>query len=205
VIVLADLDGTLVDSGAAVDRAWARWGERHGIAFEKIIATSPGRPSLAVVADLAPHLDAAAEAAALDAAQAEDTAELVALPGAAELLDGAAGGPVAIVTSCTSVLARTRLEVAGLAIPDVLVTSDRVAAGKPHPAGYLLAARELGVEPADCTVLEDAPAGVQAGRAAGMHVVGVLTAHRPDELAAHEHHATVAEWLRAIGADGLAA
>ena len=110
---------------------------------------------------------------------------------------------IAVVTSCTGDLARARLAAAGLEPPAVLVTADRLRRGKPDPEGYLLAARELGADPAGCVVLEDAPAGIEAGRAAGMRVVGVLTTHAPEALsAADERVATVADWLGARDRQG---
>jgi sugar-phosphatase len=202
-VVLSDLDGVLVDSQASIMRAWRWWGERHGVEPAAIDAVQHGRPSGEIVAALAPALDARAESRALDLRQAGDTDGIVALPGAAEMLDAFRPDRVAVVTSCTAPLARARLEAAGLRAPSVLVTADRLRRGKPDPEGYLLAARELGAEPSECVVLEDAPAGVQAGRAAGMRVVGVLTTHAPDALAgAHERVASVADWLRARRAAG---
>jgi sugar-phosphatase len=87
------------------------------------------------------------------------------------------------------------LRAAGLPVPQVLVTPERLSLGKPDPEGYLLAARELGAAPGDCVVFEDAPAGIQAGRAAGMHVVGITTTHDPAELDAHELAPSIAAWL----------
>jgi mannitol-1-/sugar-/sorbitol-6-phosphatase len=197
-VVLADLDGVLVDSHASIMRAWAWWAARHGLDGGAVEAVQHGRPSGEVIAALAPELDAAAESVAIDARQARDTDGVVALPGAAELF--AAWGPdrLAVVTSGTVPLATSRLRAGGLPLPRVLVTPERLRHGKPDPEGYLLAARELGAEPAECVVLEDAPAGVAAGRAAGMHVVGVLTTHAAAELAAaDETAATVAAWLAA--------
>jgi sugar-phosphatase len=197
-VVLSDLDGVLVDSHASIMRAWRWWGERHGIERAAIDAVQQGRPSGEIIAALAPALDAGAESRALDLRQADDTDGVVALPGAAEMLSAFGPDRVAIVTSCTVPLAAARLRAAGLEAPAVLVTPERLRRGKPDPEGYLLAARELGADPADCVVLEDAPAGVQAGRAAGMRVVGLLTTHAAEEIAAaHERVASVAEWLQA--------
>jgi sugar-phosphatase len=199
--VLSDLDGVLVDSHASIDRAWRWWGARHGLSGVRAATVPQGRPSGDVIAALAPGADVAAEARELDLRQARDTDGVVALPGAAELL--AAYGPdrVAIVTSCTAPLAAARLRAAGLRPPPVLVTADRLTRGKPDPEGYLIAARELGAAPADCVVLEDAPAGVEAGHAAGMRVVAVLTTHGAAELDdADERVADVAAWLEAAGA-----
>lgn len=190
--LLSDLDGVLVDSHGSVMRAWRWFGERHGV---DIRGVQQGRPSGEVIPMLAPHLDAGAEARALDELQAADTEGVIALPGAQELLRG--GGAVAIVTSCTVPLALARLGAAGLPVPEILVTPERLARGKPDPEGYLLAARELGADPADCVVFEDAPAGIAAGRAAGMHVVGITTTHDPAELDAHELAPSVGAWLSA--------
>ena len=143
-------------------RAWRWWGAAHGVAAEAIESVQQGRPSGEVIAALAPDLDAAAESRAIDLRQADDVDGVIALPGAHELFAGS--DPVAIVTSCTVPLATARLSAVGLAVPQVLVTPERLSRGKPDPEGYLLAARELGAAPADCVVFEDAPAG-DPGRA----------------------------------------
>jgi sugar-phosphatase len=180
--VLADLDGVLVDSTAATARVWWAWAVEHGLDPERVAHFSHGRPSADTVRQVAPALDPDAEAARLEAAQVADTEGVIALPGARELM-AAPPGPFAVVTSCPDPLARARLGAAGLPLPAVLVTRDRVRRGKPDPEPYLTAAAILGVDPAACLVLEDAVAGVEAGRAAGMTVIGVLTTHAPGELA----------------------
>jgi mannitol-1-/sugar-/sorbitol-6-phosphatase len=191
--ILSDLDGVLVDSHASIMRSWRWWGARHGVEADVIAAIEHGRPSGEVIAALVPGVDALQESQAIDLRQAGDVDDIVALPGAHELFAGT--GPVAVVTSCTDTLAKARLAAADLPVPGVLVTADRLARGKPDPEGYLLAARELGFDPADCVVFEDAPAGVDAGRAAGMHVVGITTTHDPAELEANELAPSVAAWL----------
>ena len=148
-----------------------------------------------VIAELTPGLDPAAENLEVERLQAEDSDDVVALAGAAELL-AHPPLPLAVVTSGTLALVRSRLRPAGLPEPGVLVTVDRVSRGKPDPEGYLIAAAELGVPPGECGVREDAPAGIEAGLAAGAHVVGVATTHRRAELGrAHEIVPTVADWL----------
>jgi mannitol-1-/sugar-/sorbitol-6-phosphatase len=196
--ILSDLDGVLVDSHESIMRAWRWWGALNGVAAGAVEAVQHGRPSGEVISQLAPHLDAAAESRAIDLRQAGDTEGVVALPGARELF--ARGGPLAVVTSCTVPLARARLRAGGLPTPAALVTPERLGRGKPDPEGYLLAARELGADPGDCVVLEDAPAGLQAGRAAGMRVVAITTTHPADELQADEHFPSVAAWLHAVTA-----
>jgi mannitol-1-/sugar-/sorbitol-6-phosphatase len=181
--VISDLDGVLVDSTAAVSRAWARWGARHGIDGAAIQGANHGRPSRAVVAEhVAPEL-VDAEAAWVLEAEVADTEGVIAYPGAADVL---ALPVVAIATSCEAPLARVRLASAGLPPPGVLVSSDEVAHGKPAPDPYLLAAERLGIDPAECLVIEDAPSGIAAGRAAGMTVWAVTTTHDPGEL--HDAH-----------------
>ena len=179
--VISDFDGVLADSSASIRRAWARWGERHGIDGAAIQAANHGRPSREVVAEHVPPELVAAESAWVLEAEVGDTGGVVAYPGAAEVL---ALPVVAIATSCEGPLARVRLAAAGLEPPAVLVTSDEVARGKPAPDPYLLAAERLGVDPAACLVLEDAPSGIAAGRAASMTVWAVTTTHAPEELGA---------------------
>jgi sugar-phosphatase len=181
--VISDMDGVLIDSVAATQRAWQRWAARLGIDGAAIQASNHGRPARDVVAEHVPAAAVDAEARRLVAAEVADTDGVVALPGAARVL---ALPVVAIATSCTGELAHARLDAAGLKRPEVLVSSDDVARGKPAPDPYLLAAERLGVDPAACLVLEDAPAGIAAGRAAGMAVWAVTTTHVPAELrAAH--------------------
>ena len=197
--VISDLDGVLVDSMAATARAWAAWGDRHGLDGVAIQAANHGKPAGAVVAAFVPPERLAEEAAILERLEVEDTEGVVALPGAAGVL---ALPVVAIATSCVHPLARARIGAAGLVAPEVLVTSDQVAHGKPAPDSYLLAAERLGLDPAGCLVLEDAPAGVAAGRAAGMTVWAVTTTHAPEDLTAADRVAAgglpeVLEWLAA--------
>ena len=197
--ILSDLDGVLVDSGDSIEETWRAWAAARDVDFARLDGRFHGVPSLAVIRRVAPHLDARAEAAAVEQMEIDNPAATV-LPGAAALLGGATGLPLAIVTSCTDALARARLGEAGLPVPAVLVTADRVAQGKPHPEGYRAAAAALGIDPADCLVLEDAPAGIAAGRAAGAQVVGITTTHAREELAeAHRLAASVAEALGLAG------
>jgi HAD superfamily hydrolase (TIGR01509 family) len=193
--VISDLDGVLVDSTAYVERAWTAFAERHGLEPAGVLAISHGRRTVDVIRLAAPHLDAEAEAAAIEA-EAIGAAELIEpLPGARELVASIPPEHFAIVTSGTRGIAVARLRAAGIRVPDVLVTAEEVDRGKPDPAGYLRAAALLGVEPSDAVVLEDAAPGVEAGRAAGMTVVAVLTT--TDEASLCEAHAIVPD-LRAL-------
>lgn len=175
--VLLDMDGTLVDSDAAVERSWRSWAGRWGADPDAVLAVMTGHPAEATVRRARPDLDDAMVAAATrDHLEHEyaDLADVVAAPGARELVEHleATFTPWAVVTSADTRLARARLDAAGLEFP-VLVPRDMVAAGKPDPEGYLTAADLLGVRPVDCLVVEDSAVGVAAGRAAGATVAGL--------------------------------
>jgi len=178
--VLSDLDGVLVDSGAAVERVWRDWAVSQNLDPISVERASHGVPSRQVIERVAPRLDAVTEGERVDRLHAATGG--VALPGAAELL--ALVSPFAVVTSCSPPLAAARFEAAGLVAPAVLITSDLTERGKPFADPYLAAASALGVSPHDCLVVEDAPAGVEAGLAAGAVVWAVSTTHSAAELGA---------------------
>jgi sugar-phosphatase len=182
VTLLFDLDGTLVDSRAVVERHWRRLCERLGLDFAEVLEVLHGVRSADVIRAFAPDADVEAEAASLDAAEEEDTAGLKVVRGAPELLAGLPSGSWAVVTSGHRTLAQGRLRAVGLPVPEIMVCGDEVAHGKPDPEGYLTAAKLLGAAPAACVVVEDAPAGVQAALAAGMRVIGITTTHPASAL-----------------------
>jgi mannitol-1-/sugar-/sorbitol-6-phosphatase len=175
--VLFDMDGTLVDSDAAVDRSWTAWAAEYGVDPALPLALAPGHPAADTVAKLLAGRDPetiAAGAARELALEYEDLAGVVAADGAHDLLRllDERGIPWAVVTSADLRLAKLRLGAAGITAP-ILVTSDDVARGKPDPAGYLLAAERLGVRCERCLVVEDAAPGAAAGRAAGALVAAL--------------------------------
>ena len=175
--VLLDMDGTLVDSDAAVERAWMTWAAEYRVDLGSVPLIAHGMPALGNVRRLRPDLseaEAAASAQRQLELQYDDVADVTAAPGAHQLLAelDRLGLPWAVVTSADPPLARVRLAAAGIR-PALLVTSDDVRHGKPDPEGYLLAARKLGADPRRCLVVEDAEAGVAAGRAAGAVVAGL--------------------------------
>jgi sugar-phosphatase len=193
--VLSDLDGVLVDSAAVIEETWRRFAARHGLDAEQVLAQSHGRRSVDLIRLVAPHVDADSEARLIEEEEIEAATGLRALPGARELVDSVPAERFAIVTSGTRALAVARLRAAGLPVPAVLVAAEEVERGKPDPAGYLRAAELLGVDPAHGVVLEDAPAGIEAGRAAGMTVIAVATTN--DRSALHRANTVVPD-LRAL-------
>jgi HAD superfamily hydrolase (TIGR01509 family) len=198
--VLSDLDGVLVDSGAVIEHTWRAFAERHGLDPVSVLAESHGRRTVDLIRLVAPHLDADVEAAEVERQEIENAEGLRPLPGARELVDSVPADRFAVVTSGTRALAVARLRAAGLPVPKVLVTAEQVEAGKPDPAGYLRAAALLGIDPARCLVLEDAPAGVAAGLAAGMTVIAVLTTN--DASALRNAHSRVRDLQALTAASG---
>ena len=180
--IIFDLDGVLVDSNGIAERHLRAWTDRHGVSFEHIASLHHGRTTVETIRLVAPHLDAKIEAALLEGAEAVDTDGLVAFAGAAQLLAGLPRERWAIATSGTRQTAMIRLSFVGLPLPNVLVTADDVAAGKPSPEPYLLTARRLRVDPTRCVVIEDAPAGIASARAAGARVIGVTSTNSADKL-----------------------
>jgi mannitol-1-/sugar-/sorbitol-6-phosphatase len=194
--LLFDSDGVLVDSDASVLRSWSRWARRWNLDADEVTAMVHGRRSADTVALLMAVEDRARALAEIDRYEVEDAITVTALPGAAELLGALPPGPWAVVTSGRRELAVARLRAAGLPVPSVLVCAEDVPAGKPDPAGYLLAATLLGLPATDCVVVEDSPAGIAAGGAAGATVLGV------SERALDTHSAVVVRDLRGLRWDG---
>jgi mannitol-1-/sugar-/sorbitol-6-phosphatase len=173
--LLFDMDGTLVDSTAVVERHWAAWASRNGLDLAEILRVSHGRPTIETLRLIAPQLATVEEAARLDAEEAGDSDGLRAVVGARELLASLPSDRWAVVTSAGRALATRRLRTALVPVPNVLVTPDDVLLGKPNPMGYVEAARRLGAAISRSIVIEDAPVGIEAGRAAGAIVIGVTT------------------------------
>ena len=169
--LLFDSDGVLVDSDASVTRSWTRWAERYGLDAPSVLHVVHGHRAADTVVELLPQAQHADALERIHRYELEDTAAVAALPGARELTSGLPDGRWAVVTSATSGLAAARLAAAGIVAPEVLVTADDVSTGKPAPDGYRLAASRLGAPVGDCVVLEDAPSGVEAARAAGVRAV----------------------------------
>jgi len=180
--VLFDLDGVLVESAGVVEASWGRWAEDRGVDFAALLPVLHGRPGRELVSEFAPDLDVEAEVATITAYEMAEEGALRAVPGARECVEAAPRW--AIATSGGRELALGRLRAVGHPVPDVLVSADDITRGKPDPEPYLKAAAALGVPPERCLVIEDAPAGIAAGKAAGMRVVAVTTSHRAEELSA---------------------
>jgi sugar-phosphatase len=175
--VLFDMDGTIVDSRAIVERTWLGWATEHGIPVEAALKVAHGRRTFETMQLLAPDVATPEEAARLDSLEEEQEGGEAAIPGALELLSSLPRDRWAVVTSAGRALALRRIARVGLPTPAIVVGADDVVAGKPNPEGYLKGARRLGLDPRRCVVFEDTPPGADAGRAAGARVVGLTTTY----------------------------
>lgn len=182
--ILFDLDGVLCDSTRAVDREWRAWAKKKGVDGDAVMSIAHGVRTIEVIRRVAPHLDAEKEARKIENHEAHDQAGVIVMPGAVDLVQSIPEGRWGVVTSGSRLLASARLRFCGLPVPKVLVTADDVAQGKPHPEPYLKGAERLGVNPADCVVCEDAPAGIQSARAGGMKVIGITSTYEAEKLEA---------------------
>jgi sugar-phosphatase len=173
--LLFDMDGVLINSTPAVARVWRGWAIEHGFDPEKVVTRAHGRPSLTTIREYLPHADHAAENREVERREIADLEGVIPLPGALQLLADLPSDRWTIVTSCTRPLAEVRIQAAGLPLPKKLITSNDITLGKPHPEPYLKGAAVLGFPPTECIILEDVPAGVRAGNAAGTKVIAFTT------------------------------
>ncbi len=176
------MDGTLVDSTAVVENTWAVWAKRNGVPLPELLAYSHGRPTIDTMHHFKPGIDwneDARQLLILEENQAEGT---IPIPGVKELLASLPPERWAVVTSAPRKLAELRIQAAGLPLPRVLVPVDEIERGKPHPEGYLKAARLLNFAAEECCVFEDTRPGIEAGLNAGMQVVGLLTTVAAERL-----------------------
>jgi sugar-phosphatase len=206
--VLFDMDGTLISSIASVERSWTTLAAEFAIPAELIAGFGfHGVPARDIIERLLADRGAEVRARALARIvelEVTDTADIAVLPGAGEALAALAeGSRSAIVTSCDARLAAARLAASGLPAPALVVTADDVTRGKPDPEPYVLGARRLGVDPARCLVVEDAPAGLTSGREAGAATLALCTTTDPDRLDADAVVADLAAVRFEVSAAGV--
>ena len=186
--LLFDMDGVLISSIGSVERCWARWADHYGVDREQALRITHGRRAIDTVRALRPDIDADEGLRVVEDMEVLDMDDLVVLPGVAQLLAALPTNRWTIVTSATTRLMKARLNHAGLPLPARMITGDMVVNGKPHPEPYMRGAEILGFAPKDCIVVEDAPAGVGAGKAAGSRVLAVMGSYPIEQL--HE-----ADWV----------
>ena len=175
---LFDMDGTIINSIASAERCWTAWAIKHGLDVATFLPTIHGVKGTETIRRLGlPGVDPVKECQEILDAEMLDLDGIVPIPGAIEFLNSLPRDKWAIVTSAPRELALRRLENAGMPLPDVMVTGESVANGKPNPECFLLGAKKLGVEASDCLVFEDAIAGILAGEGAGASVVVITSTH----------------------------
>ncbi len=198
------MDGILISSIEAAERAWLRWAAMRGVDPDLTVRTLHGRRTVETVSILRPDLDAQAELKVVEELECSDIDGLKVLPGVPELLRALPPNRWTVVTSATARLARVRLSAAGLPLPERLVTAELVSNGKPHPEPFLAGAALLEYPAQSCVVFEDSISGAQAGRAAGCTVVATTFSHGIESLdAAHYVVPDVAAVTVTESADGL--
>jgi mannitol-1-/sugar-/sorbitol-6-phosphatase len=188
--LLVDMDGTLVDSTAAVETGWRSFAERWGLDPEELLGQIHGRRSADIIAQYASRLPVSHEEAVAYHEQQYDRSgmtDVVALPGALDLLRSTPSDRLVVVSSGTRAEIVLRLEAAGLPTVPLIVGADDVDHGKPFPDPYLMGAKVLGLDAAQCLALEDAPAGIASARTAGCVTVGLLSTHTAVEMAEAAH------------------
>ena len=172
--IVFDCDGVLVDSDASVVAAWTTWASDRGLDPTAVVALCHGQPARATVLAFVDPDDADQALADIDSLEFDLAADARALPGAVALLSTLPRDRWGLCTSGNRALAVARLTASGIEPPRVFVTADDVASGKPDPEGYALALELLGADPFQSVVIEDAPNGVVAARAAGAgRIIGV--------------------------------
>jgi sugar-phosphatase len=201
---LFDMDGTVLNSIAAAERIWAAWAVRHGVDVETFLPTIHGVRAIDTITRLnLPGVDAEAQAAFITEAEIEDVEGIVEIPGAAAFLNSLPKDRWAMVTSAPRDLALRRMAAAAIPEPAVMITAEDVKSGKPDPAGYLLAAKRLGLDARDCLIFEDATVGIQAAEAAGAALMIITTTHQHPLETAHATLASYADIRVAIDSNGL--
>jgi sugar-phosphatase len=180
--ILFDLDGVLADSSASVERAWSTWARRVGLDPAYVYGEVHGRRAVDTIRALRPALDVDEELAFLVDLETTDNHDVLPIPGVVALLAALPANAWAVVTSGTRAVATSRLVAAGIPLPGIMISGESVLRGKPDPEGYLKGATMLGVPAVECVVVEDAPAGAAAARAAGMRLLALTTTHAAAEL-----------------------
>jgi HAD superfamily hydrolase (TIGR01509 family) len=181
-VLLFDMDGTLIDTDGVSNMVWEKWALKNSISLESILKVHHGRRPEETIHLVAPHLPEKEHAAEIYEAHATITTGFELIKGSKEFFNHLPLGSIGVVTSATRPIVENRFSHTGLRLDSVIVTSEMVKKGKPDPEAYLLAASTFNIDPRDCLVFEDAPAGIMAAKAAGMKVIGVVTTHSREQL-----------------------
>lgn len=183
--ILFDNDGVLIDSTHVVEESWRTFASWYDLPVDDVLAIVHGRRSRDVIETFASAVPVPPEDAwrrYIDACLT-DFVHVDVLPGVTGLLTSLPPANWAVVTSGTRIVTTARMTAANLPTPPAMVTAEDITIGKPDPAPYLKGAELLGIAPADCLVVEDAPAGIESGTRAGCQTLALLTTHERASLA----------------------
>lgn len=186
ICALFDMDGVLLDTESQYDIFWHSMGEKYQLGIERFEKKIKGTTLVSILQNYFSHLpESEHDEIKRLLIDFERNMTYSDIPGAMQFVQvlKANGIKVGMVTSSDDekLSAVFRQRVGFDRMFDTIVSANRIKQGKPHPMCYLLAAKDLGVDPADCYVFEDALSGIQAGTAAGMTVIGLATTN-PVEL-----------------------
>ena len=168
--ILFDMDGVLVRSTRGDERCWERWAAHHEIGDTFDLHRTHGRRGIDTIREHFQTITAAEldrHIAQLDSFAEEEMSGVEAYPGVIQLLSSIPRHRWTVVTSASGKMMRCRLGAVGITPPVHAVGGDAVSRGKPDPEGYLRGAGILSHRAADCVVIEDAPAGIRAGKRQG--------------------------------------
>jgi len=188
--ILFDMDGILISSLGSVERSWSAWGLARSIDPATVVHTAHGCRAIETIRKLRPDLDDEAELKFIEDLEIADNEGLAVLPGVLALIGALPPHRWTVVTSATERLARVRMAIGGIPVPERIITANHVTSGKPHPEPYLRGAEILGFPSTECVVFEDSASGTKAGRAAGCTVIGTTFSHSIEELSAAHYLVT---------------
>jgi len=186
ICVLFDMDGVMIDTETQYDVIWKHVGDRYNVGipnFEKVIKGTT-LPNI-LKKYFSEQTDEEIRNIEKTIDDFETNMKFPEIPGSLKFVGElkANGIKVGLVTSST----QTKLNAVNAVnhfdkLFDTIVAAERVIHGKPNPECYMLAAKDLNMEPQNCIVFEDSFAGLEAGRAAGMTVIGLATTHPAEKL-----------------------
>lgn len=187
IYVLFDMDGVVIDSEAQYDHFWIPIAERYNIETPNFDQIIKGTTVPNILKKYFPHLsDSEKDNLMKELEDFESKMDFPYIPGAFEFISELKENNIKIglvTSSLEKKLTKVNEQTNLIELFDTIVSGNRVVNGKPNPECYLLAAKDLGADPKDCIVFEDAFAGIEAGTRAGMTVIGLSTTNDEKDLA----------------------
>ena len=178
-----DVDATLVNTTQVINNIWKTWASQKGIEFSNILPHVHGRKIIETLILVDPQYSNVDEEKAVKDIAVHAMKSATEVEGALSFVNSIPKNSWAIATSGPRKVAETSLLASGFELPDSMVCAEDVTHGKPHPAPFILAAKNLGLDPQRCIAFEDSPAGIKSAKDAGCFTVALLTSHNKSDLA----------------------